>query len=53
MPDAPSDIKFVYESNDVVFVAWKRPRRANGILTKYTLYVRTVETGREVLNTIY
>lgn len=48
VPDAPERIKSVVNSESTVIISWLPPRRPNGILTKYTIYIRILDKGQEV-----
>lgn len=48
VPDAPERIKAVTKSDSTVIISWLPPRRPNGIVTKYTVFVRVLENGQEV-----
>lgn len=48
VPEAPSAIKAVVSSDNAVVISWLPPRKSNGILTKYTVYIRVLEQGSEV-----
>ncbi|GLG93723.1 Tyrosine-protein phosphatase Lar, partial [Gryllus bimaculatus] len=47
VPEAPEKIKAVVGSNDTVIISWLPPRHPNGILSKYTVYIRVLEQGEE------
>lgn len=47
-PDAPDRIKAITKSESVVIISWLPPRRPNGVVTKYTVYVRVLDKGQEV-----
>ncbi|XP_068082151.1 cell adhesion molecule Dscam2 [Anabrus simplex] len=47
VPEAPEKVKAVVSSEDAVVISWLPPRRPNGILTKYTVYIRVLENGQE------
>lgn len=42
VPGAPADIKAVVMSSDTILVSWKPPLHSNGIITKFTLYWRSL-----------
>lgn len=46
VPGMPSDIKAIAAGSDRVLVSWKPPLHANGIITKYTVYVRDITSGQ-------
>ncbi|XP_015601116.1 Down syndrome cell adhesion molecule-like protein Dscam2 isoform X2 [Cephus cinctus] len=48
VPDAPEKLKAVASAEDTVVISWLPPRRPNGILTKYTVYIRVLDKGQEV-----
>lgn len=48
MPEAPAAVKAVVSSEDTMIISWLPPRRLNGILTKYTVYIRVLDKGSEV-----
>ncbi|XP_076394369.1 cell adhesion molecule Dscam2 isoform X2 [Megachile rotundata] len=48
VPDAPERVKAVTSNEDAVVISWLPPRRPNGILTKYTVYIRVLDQGQEV-----
>jgi Down syndrome cell adhesion molecule len=48
VPDAPEKIKAVVKSESSVIISWQPPRKPNGVLTKYTVYLRVLEKGQEV-----
>lgn len=48
VPDAPERIKAIVSGESRVIICWQPPRRPNGILTKYTVYIRILEKGQEV-----
>lgn len=47
-PDPPERIKSVASSNSSVIISWLPPRRPNGIVTKYTIYIRILDKGQEI-----
>lgn len=47
-PDAPELIKAVVKSESSVIISWLPPRRSNGIITKYTIYIRILDKGQEI-----
>ncbi|EEB19411.1 Down syndrome cell adhesion molecule precursor, putative [Pediculus humanus corporis] len=47
IPEAPSAIKAVVSSDSTVVISWLPPKRSNGALTKYTVYIRVLEQGSE------
>ncbi|XP_015431460.1 PREDICTED: Down syndrome cell adhesion molecule-like protein Dscam2 [Dufourea novaeangliae] len=48
VPDAPERVKAVTSNEDAVVISWLPPRRPNGILTQYTVYIRVLDQGQEV-----
>lgn len=48
VPDPPERIKSVVSSESAVIISWLPPRRPNGIVTKYTVYIRVLDKGQEV-----
>lgn len=48
VPDPPERIKSVVNSESSVIISWLPPRRPNGIVTKYTVYIRILDKGQEV-----
>lgn len=48
VPGMPSDIKAIAAGSDRVLVSWKPPLHANGIITKYTVYVRDITSGQVI-----
>nr|CAD7267821.1 unnamed protein product [Timema shepardi] len=48
VPEAPERVKAVVVSDDTVVVSWLPPRHPNGLLTKYTVYIRVMEQGQEM-----
>ncbi|XP_043669465.1 Down syndrome cell adhesion molecule-like protein Dscam2 isoform X1 [Vespula pensylvanica] len=47
-PDAPERVKAVASGEDSVVISWLPPRRPNGVLTKYTVFIRVLDQGQEV-----
>ncbi|KAK6619885.1 hypothetical protein RUM44_006285 [Polyplax serrata] len=47
-PEAPSAIKAVVSSENAVVISWLPPKNCNGVLTKYTVYIRVLEKGSEI-----
>ena len=35
-------------AEDAVVISWLPPRRPNGVLTKYTVFIRVLDQGQEV-----
>lgn len=48
MPEAPAAVKAIVSSEESVIVSWLPPRRLNGVLTKYTVYIRIMDKGSEL-----
>ncbi|GLH14154.1 Down syndrome cell adhesion molecule-like protein Dscam2 [Gryllus bimaculatus] len=48
VPGAPSDIKSVLITNKMTLIAWLPPKQPNGVITKYNIYVRVLEDGRQI-----
>lgn len=48
VPDAPDRVKSVVYSESSAIVSWLPPRRPNGHITKYTVYLRILDKGQEV-----
>lgn len=48
VPDPPERIKSVVNGESSVIISWLPPRRPNGIVTKYTVYIRILDKGQEV-----
>ncbi|XP_043279367.1 Down syndrome cell adhesion molecule-like protein Dscam2 isoform X3 [Venturia canescens] len=48
VPDAPEKVKAVSSAENAVVISWLPPRRPNGMLTKYTVYIRALDQGQEV-----
>jgi hypothetical protein len=48
VPEAPEKVKAVPSSENAAFIGWLPPRRPNGMVTKYTVYLRVLEQGREL-----
>ncbi|CAL1284864.1 unnamed protein product [Larinioides sclopetarius] len=45
VPGPPADIKAVVMSSDTILVSWKPPLHSNGLITKFTLYWRSLAVG--------
>jgi hypothetical protein len=41
-------VKAVPSSENAAFIGWLPPRHPNGMVTKYTVYLRVLEQGREL-----
>lgn len=48
VPDAPERVKSVVYSESSAIVSWLPPRRPNGHITKYTVFLRVLDKGQEV-----
>uniref|UniRef100_A0A1A9Z430 Down syndrome cell adhesion molecule n=1 Tax=Glossina pallidipes TaxID=7398 RepID=A0A1A9Z430_GLOPL len=48
VPDAPERVKSVVNSESSVIISWLPPRRPNGIVTKYNVYIRILDKGQEL-----
>ncbi|GAB6020358.1 Down syndrome cell adhesion molecule-like protein 1 [Chamberlinius hualienensis] len=48
VPDAPMDIKILITRIDAMLLIWRPPEKTNGLLTKYTVYMRTLDRGHEL-----
>ncbi|XP_039305816.1 Down syndrome cell adhesion molecule-like protein Dscam2 isoform X4 [Solenopsis invicta] len=48
VPDAPERVKAVISGENAVVISWLPPRRPNGMLIQYTVYIRVLEQGQEV-----
>lgn len=48
VPDAPEYVKACVSGEMKVIISWLPPRRSNGIITKYTVYIRILDKGQEV-----
>lgn len=48
VPDAPERVKAVISGENAVIISWLPPRRPNGLLTQYTVYIRVLDQGQEV-----
>lgn len=47
VPDAPERVKWVVSGENAVVISWLPPRRPNGLLTQYTVYIRMLEQGQD------
>lgn len=47
VPEAPEKIKAVTSAEDSVVISWLPPRRPNGVLTRYIVYIRIYDQGHE------
>lgn len=48
VPDAPELVKSVVNTESSVIISWLPPRRPNGLITKYNVYIRVLEKGQEL-----
>lgn len=48
VPEAPEKVKAVPSSENAAFIGWLPPHRPNGLVTKYTVYLRILDQGREM-----
>ena len=48
VPDAPERVKPIVTSENSVIISWLPPRRPNGILTLFTIFIRILEKGQEL-----
>ncbi|KAL7739018.1 hypothetical protein ACLKA6_001928 [Drosophila palustris] len=48
VPDAPELVKSAVSTESSVIVSWLPPRRLNGLITKYNVYIRILEKGQEL-----
>ncbi|XP_021922497.1 Down syndrome cell adhesion molecule-like protein Dscam2 isoform X2 [Zootermopsis nevadensis] len=48
VPDAPEKVKAVSSSENAAYIGWLPPRHPNGMITKYTVYLRVLEQGKEL-----
>ncbi|XP_072746742.1 cell adhesion molecule Dscam2 isoform X3 [Anoplolepis gracilipes] len=47
VPDAPERVKWVVSGENAVVISWLPPRRPNGLLIQYTVYIRMLEQGQD------
>lgn len=47
-PDAPERIKSVVNGPSSVIISWLPPRRPNGVVIHYTVYIRVLDKGQEM-----
>lgn len=47
VPEAPERVKAAVSSPSAVTVSWLPPRRPNGVLTKYTVHVRSSSEAKD------
>jgi len=48
VPDAPERVKAVVSGENAVVISWLPPRRPNGVLIQYIVYIRVLSQGQEV-----
>ncbi|XP_030245645.1 Down syndrome cell adhesion molecule-like protein Dscam2 isoform X2 [Drosophila navojoa] len=48
VPDAPELVKAAVNTESSVIISWLPPRRPNGLITKYNVYIRVLEKGQEL-----
>ncbi|XP_060644681.1 cell adhesion molecule Dscam2-like [Drosophila nasuta] len=48
VPDAPELVKSAVSTETSVIISWLPPRRLNGLITKYNVYIRILEKGQEL-----
>lgn len=48
VPDVPERVKAIPNAENVVVISWLPPKRRNGVVTKYTIYIRALDQGQEV-----
>ncbi|EDW64533.2 uncharacterized protein Dvir_GJ22003 [Drosophila virilis] len=48
VPDAPELVKSAVSTESSVIISWLPPRRPNGLITKYNVYIRVLEKGQEL-----
>ncbi|KAK0094057.1 hypothetical protein PV326_011918 [Microctonus aethiopoides] len=48
VPDVPERVKAIPNAENVVVISWLPPKRPNGVVTKYTIYIRALDQGQEV-----
>lgn len=48
VPDAPERIKAVITGESSVIISWLPPRRPNGILSLFTIFIRILDKGQEI-----
>ncbi|CRK99030.1 CLUMA_CG011985, isoform A [Clunio marinus] len=47
-PDAPEKIKAIVTGENSVIISWLPPRRPNGILSLFTIFIRVLDKGQEM-----
>jgi hypothetical protein len=47
-PDAPEKIKAIVTGESSVIISWLPPRRPNGVLSLYTIFIRILDKGQEL-----
>lgn len=48
VPDAPERVKSLVYGESSAIISWLPPRRPNGVITKYTVYIRILDKGQEL-----
>lgn len=48
VPGIPERVKSIPTVDDTVIISWLPPKRPNGVITKYTVYIRELDHGQEV-----
>ncbi|XP_044020964.1 Down syndrome cell adhesion molecule-like protein Dscam2 isoform X2 [Aphidius gifuensis] len=48
VPDVPEKVKSIPTIDNTVIISWLPPKRPNGVITKYTVYIRELDHGQEV-----
>lgn len=48
VPGTPERVKSVVYGESSAILSWLPPLRPNGIITKYTVYIRILDKGQEV-----
>ncbi|XP_026843878.1 Down syndrome cell adhesion molecule-like protein Dscam2 [Drosophila persimilis] len=48
VPDAPERVKSIVSTESSVIISWLPPRRPNGLITKYNVFIRVLEKGQEL-----
>ena len=47
VPGPPSDIKAISVDEHTILVSWLEPRAANGRIIMYSVFMKTMESGRQ------
>ena len=42
-PTEPAELKAIVMDSESIMLSWRTPRRANGVLKKYSVYMRSLE----------